>query len=84
MVPSGADSVIDQLEERLHRSRAAAMDLASESEEDEDDDSVYSKHRAGTMSTFPFRAIEAVLLTVLHIMEEDMHQVKSSMVYFKC
>ncbi len=44
------------------------MVLAGESEEEDDDDgagdAVYSKHRAGAMATFPFRAVEAVLMTV--------------------
>ncbi len=62
-----AAQLVEELHVRLQRAHAAALDLLAADGDDDGDgagDAVYSKHRAGAMATFPFRAVEAVLMTV--------------------
>jgi len=73
LVPDGADSVLDDLEKNLFRS-SGPKHFPSDSEEDEEDDDFYSQHRKSSKSTFPFRAVDAVIRTVMNNLESELRQ----------
>jgi magnesium transporter len=73
LVPDGADGVLDVLEKLLFKSSGPKI-FASDSEDDDDDDEFYSQHRKGSKSTFPFRAVDAVIRTVIDNLENELRQ----------
>lgn len=79
IVDYGFDSILDDLGKRLSESEAISLQLASavdEGDAAQKDDEVYRKHRNNAMSTFPFRAVEAVMATVLADLETNFRELE--------
>jgi Mg2+ and Co2+ transporter CorA len=79
LVPDGADSLLDKFEETLNRfNKNKGIKMNEFLDEDDGDDSVYSMYRNTSMRTFPFRAVEAVLITVIMNMEREKEELQQS------
>jgi hypothetical protein len=69
--------VLEELDKRLRRGYTSHLNDPNDDDEDGEDDAV-GHHCARSMLTFPFRAIEALVATVLHSHEVDMVEVTAS------
>jgi len=72
LVPDGAEKVVADLGARLERSFAMLGQMDAEAD---DDDEVYNKHSAATKASFPFRAIESIVRTVLSTLEDELAKI---------
>jgi len=84
LLPDGADSDLDELSSRLYESIGDSDDSNSRSEDDDDeeededdlfdDGAIFSAERYNSMKLFPFRAVEAIIATVVTNLESDLEQ----------
>ena len=71
------DGVLDDLEKILFKNSVSKTTPFSESEDDDDDDDFYNQHRKGSKDTFPFRAVDAVVRTVLANLNSELRRTYS-------